>query len=105
MLMPKCSESMVRPSSLARAQIGDDRRFEIVEIEACPPEWVGKVHALHAGVTRSRGAASADFLLFADADTAFTPGCIAASLALMPPAFVQSSPRFPSRISSIPCLR
>ncbi len=70
-------------ASLARAEIGDDRRFEIVEIDACPPEWVGKVHALHAGVTRSRGAADADYLLFADADTSFAPGCIAASLALM----------------------
>ena len=70
-------------ASLARAQIGNDERFEIVEIDACPPDWVGKVHALHAGVTRSPSAAGADFLLFADADTSFAPGCIAASLALM----------------------
>jgi hypothetical protein len=70
-------------ASLARAQIGNDERFEIVEIDACPPDWVGKVHALYAGVTRSRSAAGADFLLFADADTSFAPGCIAASLALM----------------------
>ena len=78
--LDRCTDDTAR---LARAQIADDRRFEIVEIDACPPEWVGKVHALHAGVTRSHGAAGADFLLFADADTAFTPGCIAASLALM----------------------
>ena len=70
-------------AALARAAIGGDARFEIVEIDACPSEWAGKVHAVHAGVTRSRGAADADFLLFADADTLFSPGCIASALALM----------------------
>jgi len=70
-------------AALARAAIAGDTRFEIVEIDACPPDWAGKVHAVHAGVTRSRGAADAEFLLFADADTVFLPGCIAASLALM----------------------
>ena len=70
-------------AALARAEIDRDERFEIVEIDVCPPDWSGKVHAVHAGVTRSRGAAGADYLLFADADTIFAPGCIAASLALM----------------------
>ncbi len=70
-------------ASLARAAVADDERFEFVEIDACPADWAGKVHAIHAGVTRSRGAADADYLLFADADTEFAPGCIAASLALM----------------------
>ncbi len=67
----------------ARAEIGGDDRFEIVEIDACPTDWAGKVHAVHAGVTRSRGAVDAEYLLFADADTLFSPGCIAAALALM----------------------
>jgi chlorobactene glucosyltransferase len=70
-------------ASLARAEIGRDERFEIIDIDVCPPDWAGKVHAVHAGVTRSRGAVGADYLLFADADTTFAPGCIAASLALM----------------------
>ena len=70
-------------AALARAEIAGDDRFEIVEIDACPDGWVGKVHALHAGVTRSRATADAEFLLFADADTLFAPGCIAAALALM----------------------
>jgi glycosyltransferase involved in cell wall biosynthesis len=68
---------------IARAAIGDDHRFEIVEIESCPANWAGKVHAVNAGVTRSRGAADADYFLFADADTVFAPGCIAASVAMM----------------------
>jgi chlorobactene glucosyltransferase len=70
-------------ASLARAEIAGDARFEIVEIDTCPEKWACKVHTVHAGVTRSRAAAQADYLLFADADTTFAPGCIAAALALM----------------------
>jgi chlorobactene glucosyltransferase len=70
-------------ASLVRAGIAGDDRFEIVDIDACPSDWTGKVHAVHAGVTRSRGAADAEYLLFADADTLFSPGCIASALAMM----------------------
>ena len=70
-------------ATLVRAGIAGDARFEVVEIDSCPATWAGKVHAVHAGVTRSLGARDADYLLFADADTIFEPGCIAASLALM----------------------
>jgi glycosyltransferase involved in cell wall biosynthesis len=70
-------------AALVRAGVAGDGRFEIIEIDACPDGWAGKVHAVHAGVTRSRGAQDAQYLLFADADTVFEPGCIAASLALM----------------------
>jgi len=70
-------------ASLARAAIAGDERFEIVEIDSCPIDWAGKVHAVHAGVTRSRAAADAEYLLFADADTVFSPGCIASTLAMM----------------------
>lgn len=70
-------------ASLARSAIAGDERFEIVDVDFCPAEWAGKVHAVHAGVTRSRAAADADYLLFVDADTVFTPGCIAAALALL----------------------
>ena len=70
-------------ASLARSAIAGDERFEIVEVNSCPADWAGKVHAVHAGVTRSRAAADAEFLLFADADTVFSPGCVGASLAMM----------------------
>ena len=70
-------------ATLARAAFGDDNRFEIVAIDSCPSDWAGKVHAVYVGVTRARNAADADYLLFADADTVFAPGCIAATLALM----------------------
>jgi glycosyltransferase involved in cell wall biosynthesis len=70
-------------AAVARAAVAGDPRFEIVEIAECPDDWAGKVHAVHVGVARSRAAAAADYLLFADADTEFDPACIAASLALM----------------------
>ncbi len=70
-------------ASLVRTGIAGDNRFEFIEIDSCPDNWAGKVHAVHAGVTRSLGALQAEYLLFADADTVFEPGCIAASLALM----------------------
>jgi len=78
--LDRCTDAT---AALARTAIDGDPRFEIVEIDACPPGWAGKVNAVHSGVTRSRAAADADFLLFADADTEFTPGCVEASLALM----------------------
>ncbi len=78
--LDRCSDDT---AALARAAIAGDERFEIVEVDSCPTEWAGKVHAAHAGVTRSRAAADAEFLLFADADTMFSPGCIASSLAMM----------------------
>lgn len=78
--LDRCTDDTER---LASAAIDGDPRFEIVAVDTCPADWAGKVNAVHAGVTRSRAAADADFLLFADADTEFMPGCIAASLALM----------------------
>ena len=78
--LDRCTDAT---AELARTAIGDDNRFEIVVIDTCPPDWAGKVHAVHVGVTRSRSAADADYLLFADADTVFAPGCVAAALALM----------------------
>jgi len=80
LVLDRCADDT---ASLARAGIAGDERFEILELDACPPDWAGKVNAVHVGVTRSRGAANAQYLLFADADTVFSPGCIASSLALM----------------------
>ncbi len=78
--LDRCSDDT---ASLARSAIAGDERFEIVEIDSCPADWAGKVHAVHAGVTRSRAAVDAEYLLFVDADTVFSPGCIAAALAMM----------------------
>lgn len=70
-------------AAAARHAIGDDGRFSIVEISACPPDWAGKVHAVWSGVNGSPSAREADLLLFADADTTFSPRCVSATVALM----------------------
>jgi chlorobactene glucosyltransferase len=63
--------------------LAGDARAEIVEIDACPDDWAGKVHAAHAGVTRSEGARGAELLLFTDADTFYEPGAVRAAVALL----------------------
>jgi len=67
---------------VALEAIGGDHRFEIVEVERCPDEWAGKVHAAYSGVERSEHAKKADVLIFTDADTWFDPSCVRAALAL-----------------------
>ena len=75
----RCTDDTAR---IAADVIGADDRFEIFEIEDCPPEWAGKVNALWQGVTQSSGANECDVLLFVDADTALHPECLRATLAL-----------------------
>lgn len=70
-------------AAVAREAAGGDERFEIFEITQCPEGWAGKVHAVHAGATRSNSAPGAELLVFADADTAFEPGAIRACVALL----------------------
>ncbi len=68
--------------SVAQDAIGTDHRFEIVEIDHCPDDWAGKVHAAHCGVTRSKNAPGSDVYIFTDADTRFDPSCVRATVAL-----------------------
>ncbi len=70
-------------SGVARRAIGDDERFEIVEIGECPDDWAGKVHAAHSGYSRSEHARNAEVLIFTDADTEMDPACVRACIALM----------------------
>lgn len=67
----------------AREAIGGDERFEIVEIDACPPGWAGKVHAVWKGLSVARGAEGAAYYLFIDADTELDPRCVSATTAMM----------------------
>lgn len=64
----------------AGAAIAGDQRFEVIEIDACPDDWAGKVHAVWRAVQHSDG--DAEYLLFLDADTTLHPRCIRATVAL-----------------------
>ena len=77
--LDRCTDDTL---GVAREAIGGDHRFEIVEIESCPEDWAGKVHAAHSGVTRGVAPPKADVLIFTDADTRFHPSCVRATLAL-----------------------
>lgn len=68
--LDRCTDST---DARLRGVIGNDPRAEIVPIDSCPDDWAGKTHAIHRGVTDSRGAKDARLLLFADADTLFDP--------------------------------
>jgi glycosyltransferase involved in cell wall biosynthesis len=46
--------------------------LRVVQIEALPPGWLGKNHALHRGAELASG----DYLLFTDADVVFEPTSI-----------------------------
>jgi len=66
-----------------RAVLGADARSEIVTVSSCPDDWAGKTHAIHRGVTDSRGARDARLLLFADADTLFESSLCRAAAATL----------------------
>lgn len=56
---------------------GRDRRIRSVHIDRLPDGWLGKVHALHRGVSMAAG----EWLLFTDADVHFAPAALRRALA------------------------
>jgi acyl dehydratase len=80
--LDRCTDST---AILARQKIAGDARFEILEIQSCPADWAGKVHAVHqaaqAALTHPLGAP--DLIAFADADVAMHPRCISACIGLL----------------------
>ena len=66
-----------RTSELAHAVAARDPRIEIIRGVELPPGWMGKNHALWVG---TRGA-TADYLLFVDADVRVGPECISRAVA------------------------
>lgn len=55
-----------------------DDRIVPVHITDLPPEWLGKVHALHIGSQKATG----EWLLFTDADVHFQPNVLRKTIAL-----------------------
>ena len=54
------------------------RNLIVTDIASLPPGWLGKPHALVAGVEKSRG----DWLVFTDADVHFAPDVLRRAIAL-----------------------
>jgi glycosyltransferase involved in cell wall biosynthesis len=54
-----------------------DARIKALHIKTLPDRWLGKVHALHCGVTKATG----EWLLFTDADVFFAPDALRRALA------------------------
>lgn len=67
------TESLLRPISVR------DPRLTIVVNDSCPPDWAGKCNAARVGA----GHAAGQVLLFTDADTAFDPRLVRATVALL----------------------
>lgn len=78
--LDRCTD---RTLEIVRAGVGDDPRFQVVEISSCPEDWVGKVHAIWSTYNGSGVAQHADLLLFLDADTRLEPACLRASVTLL----------------------
>ncbi len=78
--LDRCTDDTL---GVARSAIEDDPRFEIVEIDSCPDDWAGKVHAAHSGYIGSEHASKSEVLIFTDADTWLDPACVRACVALL----------------------
>lgn len=77
--LDRCTDATL---SIALETIAGDDRFQIVEVAQCPPDWTGKVHAIHSGV-KAQALGENQLLLFADADTRFAPECVRSCVALL----------------------
>ncbi|MDN5747833.1 MAG: glycosyltransferase [Pseudonocardia sp.] len=67
--------------AIARRHAEADHRVTVVSIDGPPPGWLGKVHAMHAGVRAAGPAAPGEWLLFLDADTLAAPDLVSRMLA------------------------
>lgn len=88
--LDRCTDATEQ--EIARA-IDGDPRFEILHVTSCPPGWAGKTNAVwqavgHIGAQpgqaadHSTASTAPEMLLFADADTEFSPECVRACVAL-----------------------
>ncbi len=78
--LDRCTDAT---AATARAAIAGDPRFGIFEIDHCPEDWAGKVHAIWSTVTTHTLASGADLLLFVDADAQLHPEVVRASVGML----------------------
>jgi len=67
-----------RTSAILHEFERSSRNLMVTDIDALPPGWLGKPHALVAGSEKSRG----DWLIFTDADVHFAPDVLRRAIAL-----------------------
>ncbi len=68
-------------SEILQRVAGATDGMEAVRVDALPPGWLGKNHALHVGTERTGAMADPpEFLVFTDADVVFVPGAIRGAL-------------------------
>jgi hypothetical protein len=70
--------SLDATGQILRAAAQNDPRLKALRIDALPPGWLGKPHALQRAYEASRG----EWLVFTDADVHFRPDLLRRSLAL-----------------------
>lgn len=79
-VLDRCTDDTL---SILRATAGGDPRVRILELNHCPPDWVGKVHAVHHAWSNAPEARSSTLICFADADTIWKPQTLRAAVAMM----------------------
>ncbi len=67
-----------RTGEIISAVAARDKRVRAVHLDALPPGWLGKVHALHVGTQKASG----EWLLYSDADIHFRQGTLRKAVAL-----------------------
>lgn len=77
--LDRCTDATL---SIALETIAGDERFELLEVSSCPPDWTGKVHAIHSAVSR-RSLAPDELVVFADSDTSFHKSCLRSCVAIL----------------------
>lgn len=77
--LDRCTDAT---AAIAQQAIAGDPRLTVLEIDECPEDWAGKVHAVWHAVETTPQARKAQSLLFIDADTWMHPGCVRAAMAL-----------------------
>lgn len=75
-ILDRCSDATLERLRPIAAR---DPRLRIIENHACPADWAGKCNAARVGAAEAGG----EVLLFTDADTAFDPLLVRASVALL----------------------